>query len=156
MERFWRTLRDGCLNHLGSMTSLHDVQVRLLAYLDQRYHATPRTALMGKTPRKAYEHGRSSTQCGLTEAQLAHTLTVHGTRRVRRDGTLDVGGTTWETTTGFSPAATCSSAALCSTRRASHGSSTKDSVTRSIASTPSQTASARVSPTRIIAPSGTR
>jgi hypothetical protein len=26
---------------------------------------------------------------------------VHGTRRVRRDGTLELGGVTWETTIGF-------------------------------------------------------
>ena len=32
MERFWRTLREGCLDHLGTMTSLHDVQARLLAF----------------------------------------------------------------------------------------------------------------------------
>ena len=32
MERFWRTLREGCLDHLGSLTALHDVQVRLGAF----------------------------------------------------------------------------------------------------------------------------
>lgn len=101
MERFWRTLREGCLDHLGPMTSLHDVQVRLLAYIDQRYHLTPHASLMGKTPLEVDEHGRSSEPSEITEAQLAHALTVHGTRRVRRDGTLEIGGTTWETTTGF-------------------------------------------------------
>lgn len=101
MERFWRTLREGCLDHLGPMTSLHDVQVRLLAYVDQRYHVAPHASLMGKTPLQVYEHGRASTPSELTEAQLAHALTLHGTRRVRRDGTLEVGGITWETTTGF-------------------------------------------------------
>jgi transposase InsO family protein len=29
MERFWRTLRAGCIDHLGAAMSLHDVQVRL-------------------------------------------------------------------------------------------------------------------------------
>jgi hypothetical protein len=35
MERFWRTLRQGCLDHLGTPGSLQDVQVRLLAFLGQ-------------------------------------------------------------------------------------------------------------------------
>jgi transposase InsO family protein len=101
MERFWRTLRAGCLDHLGPMSSLHDVQVRLLAYLDQRYHLAPHASLMGQTPHAVYEHGRSKEPNGLSEARLADALTVHGTRRVRRDGTLELGGVTWETTIGF-------------------------------------------------------
>ena len=101
MERFWRTLREGCLDHLGPMTSLHDVQVRLLAYVDQRYHVAPHASLMGQSPLAVYEHGKSTSSPELTEAHLADALTVHGTRRVRRDGTLDLGGVTWETTVGF-------------------------------------------------------
>lgn len=101
MERFWRTLRAGCLDHLGPMTSLHDVQVRLLAYVDQRYHISPHASLMGQTPLATYERGCSKEPPNLTEPQLTQALTVHGTRRVRRDGTLELGGTTWETTIGF-------------------------------------------------------
>ena len=37
MERFWRTLRQGCLDHIGTPGSVHDVQVRLLAFLAQHY-----------------------------------------------------------------------------------------------------------------------
>ncbi len=101
MERFWRTLREGCLDHLGPMTSLHDVQVRILAFLDTRYHAGPHASLMGQAPRAVYEQGRSKDANEITEAHLAQALTLHGTRRVRRDGTLDLGGVSWETTTGF-------------------------------------------------------
>src|SRR5262249_49069763 len=53
MERFWRTLREGCLDHLGTMTSLHDVQVRLLAFLDEHYHRAPHGGLFGRTPAQA-------------------------------------------------------------------------------------------------------
>jgi transposase InsO family protein len=101
MERFWRTLREGCLDHLGPMTSLHDVQVRLLAYVDKRYQVAPHASLMGRSPLAVYEHERPSGAPQMTEAKLAHALTVHGTRRVRRDGTLELGGVTWETTIGF-------------------------------------------------------
>lgn len=101
MERFWRTLREGCLDHLGPMSSLHDVQVRLMAFLDRRYHVSPHASLMGQSPLTVYERGRSKEPSEITEARLADALTLHGTRRVRRDGTLDLGGVTWETTAGF-------------------------------------------------------
>lgn len=38
MERFWRTLRQGCLDHLPQLSSLHDLNVRLWAWLDEHYH----------------------------------------------------------------------------------------------------------------------
>ncbi|MBK6688868.1 MAG: transposase [Deltaproteobacteria bacterium] len=59
MERFWRTLREGCLDHLGAQASLHDVQVRLLAFVDQHYHLAPHASLMGKSPSQVHEAGRS-------------------------------------------------------------------------------------------------
>ena len=100
MERFWRTLRQGCLEHLGTPGSLHDVQVRLLAFLAQHYHVSPHASLMGKTPAEVYETApREATS--VTEAQLGAALTVRGKRRVRTDGTLDVGGVTFETRAGF-------------------------------------------------------
>lgn len=101
MERFWRTLREGCLDHLGALASLHDVQVRLLAFVDQHYHAAPHASLMGKSPAQVYEAGRSPEPLELKEEHLASALTVHGRRRVRRDGTVEIGGVTFETTAGF-------------------------------------------------------
>jgi putative transposase len=102
MERFWRTLREGCLDHLGeNVSSLHDVQMRLLAFLDTHYHARPHGSLMGKTPLEVYEAERSHDPSPITEARLADALTVHAKRRVKRDGTLDVGGVTFETELGF-------------------------------------------------------
>ncbi len=44
MERFWRTLRQGCLDHLGTMTQLHDV------FLDEHHHRAPHGGLFGKQP----------------------------------------------------------------------------------------------------------
>ena len=55
MERFWRTLRGGMLDHLGTASSLHDVQVRLLAFVDKHYHVAPHASLMGKSPAQVYE-----------------------------------------------------------------------------------------------------
>lgn len=101
MERFWRTLREGCLDHLGAQASLHDVQVRLLAFVDQHYHLAPHASLMGKSPAQVYEAGRSQEPTELREEHLAAALTVHGRRRVRRDGTVEIAGLTFETTAGF-------------------------------------------------------
>jgi putative transposase len=100
MERFWRTLREGCLDHIGTQASLHDVQVRLLAFLAKHYHVAPHASLMGKCPAEVYETAPHYDE-SVSEAALADALTVHAKRRVRRDGTLEVGGVTFETRTGF-------------------------------------------------------
>jgi putative transposase len=100
MERFWRTLREGCLDHIGTPGSLHDVQVRLLAFLAKHYHIAPHASLMGKSPGEIYETAPRYDE-RVDDMALAAALTVHGRRRVRRDGTLEIGGVTFETRTGF-------------------------------------------------------
>jgi putative transposase len=100
MERFWRTLREGCLDHIGTPGSLHDVQVRLLAFLAKQYHVAPHASLMGKSPGEVYETAPRHDN-PVDDAALGAALTVHGRRRVRRDGTLEVGGVTFETRAGF-------------------------------------------------------
>ncbi|MCW5808641.1 MAG: DDE-type integrase/transposase/recombinase, partial [Deltaproteobacteria bacterium] len=98
MERFWRTLREGCLDHLGTMTSLHDVQARLLAFLDEHYHRAPHGGLFGKTPAQVWAGAKTRL---LDELTLAAALTTTVRRRVRRDGTLDVRGQTWQLDESF-------------------------------------------------------
>jgi len=100
MERFWRTLREGCLDHVGTPGSLHDVQVRLLAFLTKHYHVASHASLMGKCPSEVYETAPRYEE-SIDDAALGAALTVHGRRRVRLDGTLEVGGLTFETRTGF-------------------------------------------------------
>lgn len=98
MERFWRTLRGGCLDHLGGLASLHDVQVRLGAFLDEHYHRAPHGGLLGKTPAEAW----ASASCrAVDEPTLAAALTIHRRRRVRRDGTVDLDGRVWQLDQGF-------------------------------------------------------
>jgi len=98
MERFWRTLRQGCLDHIGTMTSLHDVQARLLAFLDAHYHEAPHGGLFGKAPADVWQGVRLRT---VEEKTLAVALTTRARRRVRRDGTLDVDGTSWQLDQSF-------------------------------------------------------
>jgi putative transposase len=100
MERFWRTLRQGCLDHIGSPGSLQEVQVRLLAFLAKHYHVSPHASLMGQTPAEVYETAPRDAK-PVTDAELGLALTVRGRRRVRTDGTVDIGGVTFETRAGF-------------------------------------------------------
>ena len=99
MERFWRTLREGCLDHLGACNSLHDVQVRLLAFIGQHYHAAPHSGLVGRCPADVYSTDGESTE-PLQDDELRRALTVRTLRRVRGDGTLSVGGIDWEVDAG--------------------------------------------------------
>lgn len=98
MERFWRTLRQGCLDHLGTMTQLHDVQARLLAFLDEHYQRAPHGGLYGKLPADAWA---TAITRPIDEPTLAAALTTRTRRRVRRDGTFDVDGTPWQLDQSF-------------------------------------------------------
>jgi putative transposase len=100
MERFWRTLREGCLDFIGTLSSLHDVNVRLWAFLDQHYHRTPHAGLMGKSPESVYLEARTEAD-DLSEETLRTALTVRTRRRVRRDGVVSVDGTDWELDQGY-------------------------------------------------------
>jgi transposase InsO family protein len=100
MERFWRTLREGCLDFMGELASLHDVNVRLWAFLDQHYHRSPHAGLLGKSPESVYLEARSTAD-SLDEKKLRTALTVRDRRRVRRDGVVSVNGTDWELDQGY-------------------------------------------------------
>jgi putative transposase len=100
MERFWRTLREGCLDFLGEVSSLHDVEVRLLAFLDQHYHVAPHASLMGRSPGAVYAE-RQRPPDSLDEEKLREALTVHERRRVRRDTTVSIRGVDYELDQGF-------------------------------------------------------
>jgi len=100
MERFWRSLREGCLDHLGSLGSLHDVSVRLWAWLDQHYHAAPHAGLFGRTPGSVWAEAGGAGRA-VDEPALRDALTVRERRRVRRDCTLSVEGRDWEVDQGF-------------------------------------------------------
>jgi transposase InsO family protein len=99
MERFWRTLRERCLDFAGTLGSLHDLNVRLYAFLDEHYHRTPHGALMGKAPETVFTAAPRSDD--FDENKLRDALTVHVRRRVRGDSTVPMDGDDWETDQGF-------------------------------------------------------
>ena len=98
MERFWRTLREGCLDFLGTLSSLHEVEKRLLAFVDTDYHHAAHAGLLGKSPAKVWA---ARTAAPMAEAELADALTVRVRRQVRGDGTMSVGGLDWEVEDGW-------------------------------------------------------
>lgn len=100
MERFWRTFRQRCLDFTGALSSLHDLNVRLYAFLDEHYHRSPHAGLMGKTPEAVFSAAPRHPD-GFDEAKLRDALTVHVRRRVRGDSTVPMDGEDWETDLGF-------------------------------------------------------
>jgi transposase InsO family protein len=94
MERFWRTLREGCTDFLGSLTSLHDVNVRLWAFLDAHYHRAPHAGLFGKSPGELFQAAPPSPR--IDESAVHAALTVRLRRRVRRDTTVAIDGKDYE------------------------------------------------------------
>ena len=102
MERFWRTLREGALDFVGSLSTLHEVNVRLFAFVDEHYHRAPHAGLMGRTPAAVWDEAMAQQPpAPLDEKRLREALTVRERRRVRRDTTVDVEGRTYELDQGF-------------------------------------------------------
>jgi len=95
MERFWRTLREGCLDFMGSLSSLHEVNVRLWAFLDTHYHQAPHAGLFGQSPNAVFKAAPPPVD-GLDETKLREALTTRERRRVRRDTTVRIGGKDYE------------------------------------------------------------
>jgi transposase InsO family protein len=100
MERFWRTLREGCLDHLGEVGSLADVNQRLATFLERHYHGAPHAGLMGRAPLSLYAPSERAPN-HVDEAALREALAVRERRRVRRDTTVSVLGRIYELEQGF-------------------------------------------------------
>jgi transposase InsO family protein len=100
MERFWRTLREGCLDHLGEVGSLADINQRLALFLERHYHNTPHAGLMGRAPLAAYAPSERDPN-RIDESVLREALAVRERRRVRRDTTVSVLGSVYELEQGF-------------------------------------------------------
>ena len=96
MERFWRTLRQRCTDHLPAGASLHDVNAALLAFLDADYHARPHAGLMGETPTRRFHAGMRDLPPPRSAKDLADALEVTVTRRVGNALTFTVEGQTFE------------------------------------------------------------
>lgn len=92
MERFFRTLRQGCLNHVGQLCSLDELNKRLWAFVDQHYHTQPHSGLMGLCPKEVFFERRPDALDIVDEARLGQAFVARTTRRVRQDSTLSFEG----------------------------------------------------------------
>jgi putative transposase len=98
MERFWRTLREGLLDHLDRGLTLQQVQQRLDTFLERHYHCKPHSSLFGDTPAQVW--GSRQTLL-VSEEQLRQALTVRERRLVSRDGVVHLDGQLFEVRQGF-------------------------------------------------------
>lgn len=96
MERFWRTLRQRCTDHLPRGATLHDVNAALLAFLDADYHIKPHSSLMGETPAKRFRRGLGGLPRPRSARDLASALEVTMKRRVAGDATFSLEGEVFE------------------------------------------------------------
>jgi hypothetical protein len=90
MERFWRTLRSRCLDHLRAEATFQDLNAALLAFLDADYHRRPHGGLLGDTPSRVFQAGIGALPAPKTPAELARMMEVPATRKVRGDSTFSV------------------------------------------------------------------
>ena len=96
MERFWRTMRSRCTDHLPVGATLHDLNAALLAFLDADYHRRPHAGLLGKRPIAAFQDGLTALPRPRTAADLAQALDVTVTVKVRGDCTVSIDGRPFE------------------------------------------------------------
>lgn len=82
MERFWRTLRQRCTDHLPPGATLHDVNLALLAFLDADYHARPHAGLMGERPARRFHAGLEHLGRPQAAGDLARALEVSVKRKI--------------------------------------------------------------------------
>ena len=100
MERFWRTLRAGCLAFLPTTTTVPEVQQRLDTFVQQLYQSVPLASLMGQSPLHVYHHSQR-TGLPVDEPTLREALTIRLRRRVRNDTTLSLDGQLFELEQGY-------------------------------------------------------
>ena len=100
MERFWRTLREQCLQYLGRVASLEDINARLRGFLDKRYHQVAHASLLGKSPDKVYA-SKPVGQGAVDEKALRLALTERTRRRVSGDNVVSLDGQAWELDQGY-------------------------------------------------------
>jgi hypothetical protein len=91
-------MREQALSHIGQVASLADVENKLRAWLTRFYQTAPHAGILGRAPRAVFAEGDKVL---VSEDDLRTALTVRVRRRVRRDTTVSVAGTTYEVPLGY-------------------------------------------------------
>lgn len=99
LERWHRTIREQFLSeiHASQINSLTDLNTRLWAWLETRYHHTPHSGLDGATPLERYQQDLARIRPLGMLANKIDELFYHRVHRyVRRDGTVSYLNTRFE------------------------------------------------------------
>jgi hypothetical protein len=97
MERFWRTLREGLLDHLQPSISLADHQTRLARFREHS-NSQPHSSLFGDT--RAFVWCSRHTKI-VDDVQLQSAMTTRSRRQVSLDFVVSIDGTRYEVRRGF-------------------------------------------------------
>ena len=97
-ERFFRTMRQRCTDHLAPSSTAHEANTALWAWLDVDYHRRPHAGLMGETPRQRFLRGVAGLRKPFTPRELAKALETTVRRRVKKDATFTLEGVLYEVT----------------------------------------------------------
>lgn len=154
MERFWRTLRQGCLNHLGRLESLHELNVRLRAFLDQHYHHAAHGGLIGKAPKRSSTNV-SKTASPSTKPSFRRRLSSVSSDMSPATGRSTSRETSSRSTSAFCAPGRCRSVGPCCRPTPTPGSSARDDASRCTRSTgrPTPRANGRPPPRKTTRPS---
>ena len=99
MERFWRTLREQALDHIGQVRSLDEVEQKLRNWLIRFYQVSPHAGILGRAPAAVYAEDDQKTL--VDAAALRDALLVRAQRRVRKVSTLGIDGKQYEIAHGY-------------------------------------------------------
>lgn len=98
IERLWRTLRAHVLDRLDleKVTTLDDLNLRLMTWVDAVYNQRPHAGLSGRTPMSVWEEGADDVRWVEDPADVEPALVTSVERKARNDSTCTLRGKTYE------------------------------------------------------------
>ena len=98
IERFFRTLRAGWLNHLDAqaLDSLQTLNRSLWAWIEGEYHNTPHRGIEGRTPLEQWALASAAVRYPDATLDLDEIFLFEARRRVHKDRTVSLNGRLYE------------------------------------------------------------
>lgn len=98
IERFWRTLRAHVLDRIdySKVTSLSELNLRLMTWVNEDYNARPHAGLGGKTPLSVFEEGSDQIRFVDDSWHCEQAFVGKATRSVLQDSTCSFRGKVYE------------------------------------------------------------
>ena len=98
IERLFRTLRGGWLNHLDAQTldSLQSLNRSLWAWVEGEYHHTPHRGIEGRTPLEQWALAAGTVRYPDATVDLDDLFLFEAKRRVHKDRTVSLNGRLYE------------------------------------------------------------